>query len=100
MARLRYLGISFFEIVTDSGKVMYIDPCIAINPDCPLTLQDIPRADLILVTHMARDHSSDMIPLLQKTGAQLVCARDAAYAATQAGIPSERVKVVLSGVAV
>jgi len=100
MAKLRYLGISFFEIVTDSGKVVYIDPCISINPDCPITLQEIPRADLVLVTHMARDHSSDMIPLLQKTGARLVCARDAAHAATQAGIPAERVKVVLSGVAV
>ena len=100
MATLRYLGISFFEIVTDSGRVVYIDPCIAINPDCPISLADISRADLVLVTHMARDHSSDMIPLLKKTGARLVCARDTAYVATQAGIPAERVKVVLSGVAV
>jgi L-ascorbate metabolism protein UlaG (beta-lactamase superfamily) len=100
MARLRYLGISFFEIITDGGKVIYIDPCISLNPDCPITLQDIPRADVVLVTHMARDHASDMIPLLQNTAAQLVCARDAAYAATQAGIAAERVKVVLSGVAV
>jgi L-ascorbate metabolism protein UlaG (beta-lactamase superfamily) len=100
MARLRYLGISFVEIITDDGKVVYIDPCISINPDCPITLDDVERADLVLVTHMARDHSSDFIPLVQKTGARLVCARDTARAAVSAGIPEDQIKVVVSGVAV
>lgn len=100
MARLRYLGISFVEIHTDEGKVVYIDPCISINPDCPISIEDIERADLVLVTHMARDHASDMIPVLERTGAQLVCARDTALAARRAGIPEERIKVVLSGVEV
>lgn len=97
MAKLRYLGISFVEIITDDGKVVYIDPCISINPDCPITLDDINHADLVLVTHMARDHSSDAIPLLKKTGAQLVCARDTARVAIQAGIPADHVKGVVSG---
>ncbi len=100
MASLRYLGISFFEIVTDDDKVVYVDPCISINPDCPISLDDVKRADLVLVTHLASDHSSDMIPLLEKTGAQLVCARDTAYAAREAGIPEDRIKVVVSGVGV
>ncbi len=100
MARLRYLGISFFELVTDSGKVVYIDPCISINPDCPITLQDIPRADLVLVTHMARDHSQrhDSPPPADGRSA---CLRPGCRACGDAGRdPAERVKVVLSGVAV
>ncbi|HEX2987348.1 MAG TPA: MBL fold metallo-hydrolase [Chloroflexota bacterium] len=100
MARLRYLGISFVEIITDDGKVVYIDPCISINPDCPITLNDIEHADLVLVTHMAKDHSSDFIPLVKRTGAQLVCARDTARAAVSAGISEDRIRVVVSGVAV
>lgn len=99
MATLRYLGISFVEIHTDDGKTVYVDPCISINPDCPIRLEDIEHADLVLVTHMARDHASDMVPVLERTGARLVCARDAAHAARNAGIPDERIKVVVSGVA-
>jgi L-ascorbate metabolism protein UlaG (beta-lactamase superfamily) len=100
LATLRYLGISFVEIVTDDGKVVYIDPCISLNHDCPITLDDITRADLLLVTHMARDHASEAIPLLKKTGAKLVCTRDMGYAARKAGIPDGDIKVVTSGVPV
>ena len=100
MATLRYLGISFVQIVTDHGKVVYVDPCIEINPDCPITLDDIDRADLVLVSHMARDHSSDVIPLMKKTDAKMVCTRDMAFAALRAGIAEERVKKVTSGVPV
>ena len=100
MARLRYLGISFVEIVTDDEKVVYIDPCISVNPDCPVTLDQIEKADLVLVTHMARDHASDAIPLLEKTSAHLVAPRDMAHAARQAGIAEDRIKAVTSGVPV
>lgn len=98
MATLRYLGISFVQIVTDDGRVVYIDPCIAINPDCPIALDEIDRADLVLVTHMAKDHSTDAIPLMKQTGAKMVCTRDMAFAAARAGISQDRVKRVTSGV--
>lgn len=99
MATLRYFGISFFEIVTDDGKVVYIDPCTnrTFNPACPITLDDIRRADLVLVTHMARDHSPDAIPIVEKTGASLVCGHDLRYTAIKAGVPENRVKRVPSG---
>lgn len=100
MARLRYLGISFFEITTDDGKVVCIDPCISLNKDCPITLDDIKRADLVLVTHMARDHASDVIPLMLKTRAKMVCGRDMFFAGRQAGVPVEDMKAVTSGVPV
>ena len=70
MAILRYLGISFVEIVMDDSRVVLVDPCISINPFCPITLESLGRADLVLLTHMASDHSSDIIPVLKKTGAQ------------------------------
>lgn len=97
MARIRYLGISFFEIVADDGTVVYMDPCIGINKYCPITLDDIQRADLVLVSHRARDHGPDAIPILQKTGALMACPRDMCWAAKQQGIPGTQVEVMVSG---
>lgn len=46
----------------------------------------------VMVTHMARDRSSDTIPLIQTTGAPLACSRDTDRVTIQAGIPEDRVK--------
>lgn len=100
MARLKYLGISFVEITTDDDKVVYIDPCISINPDCPITLEQVERADLVLVSHRARDHASDAVPLVKKTGAKMVCTRDMFYVGKREGIPETQMKKVTSGVPV
>ena len=49
MVKMRFLGVSAFEIESSGGMRILIDPYITGNPDCPIAADDIEKADLILV---------------------------------------------------
>jgi L-ascorbate metabolism protein UlaG (beta-lactamase superfamily) len=59
---LKYLGTAFFKIKTSEGKVIYIDPYNASDPD---------SADIILVTHEHSDHNQ-IFRVIQKPGCILI----------------------------
>jgi L-ascorbate metabolism protein UlaG (beta-lactamase superfamily) len=69
---IRWLGHSCFQILTSRGKVIFVDPWITGNPVCPVKLDDIPKAHIVLVTHDHFDHIADAAGLSRKTGAVLV----------------------------
>ena len=70
---LEWLGWSHFRITSGESKVILINPFITGNNDSIVKLEDISRADVILVANGHRDEgSSDAIPLAQKTGAKLI----------------------------
>ena len=73
MGRLRWLGHSFVEFTTADDKVIYIDPWTKDdgNPACPLGLDGIERADLVLISHDHFDHMGSAVALCNKTGAML-----------------------------
>ena len=99
MGRVRYMGISFVEIVTDSGKVVYVDPCMnrRMNPVSPVDLEEIDRVDLVAVTHLSAEHSSEAIPLAKRTGARMLCTRDMYQLGKSGGIPEDQMTSVVSG---
>jgi len=47
---LKYLGVSAFEITSETGIRVLIDPFITGNPMCPVTLDSVKGADMVLVT--------------------------------------------------
>jgi L-ascorbate metabolism protein UlaG (beta-lactamase superfamily) len=59
-------------VETAQGKVIFIDPWITNNPLCPIKLEDIDKADLVLVTHDHFDHSANVADIANKTGATVV----------------------------
>ncbi|MBI2851464.1 MAG: MBL fold metallo-hydrolase [Chloroflexi bacterium] len=70
---LEYLGWSHFRLTSGNGKVILINPFINGNPDSIVKLEDITKADIILVTNGHGDEgSNDAVPLAQKTGAKLI----------------------------
>ena len=70
---LEYLGWSHFRITSGQGKVILINPFINGNPDSIVKLEDITKADVILVADGHGDEgANDAIPLAQKTGAKLI----------------------------
>jgi len=69
---IRWLGHSCFQVRTTNGKVIIIDPWIAGNPLCPVRLEDISQADLIMVTHDHFDHASNAVAIARKTGATVI----------------------------
>jgi L-ascorbate metabolism protein UlaG (beta-lactamase superfamily) len=70
---LRWLGLAFVEFTTSDGHVIIFDPWVKSkgNPSCPIDLDDIDRADLVLVSHDHEDHIGSASDICRKTGALL-----------------------------
>jgi len=73
--RVTWLGHSAFKFETTREKVVLIDPWLD-NPKAPLGAKEMPRVDLILVTHGHGDHLGNTVEIAQRTGATVVCMFD------------------------
>lgn len=89
---VKWLGHAACQITSEAGKVVLIDPWITGNPSCPVNIEDIKRADLILVTHDHFDHlGSDIPDLVKATGAVVIAQPELANALQQAGVSAENI---------
>jgi len=88
---LRYFGNSAFEFLTEEEIRIYIDPHIQGNPLCHLSLDDLPPADLILVSHAAQDHMSDVPELAGRFQCPVVCDPGVGFYLKKIGIPEDRI---------
>lgn len=70
--RVKWFGHAGFQITSGSGKVILIDPWLTGNPLAACSVEDLQKADLVLITHDHFDHSGDAAPITIKTGATLV----------------------------
>jgi L-ascorbate metabolism protein UlaG (beta-lactamase superfamily) len=70
--RIKWLGHAGFQIVSEKGKVIIIDPWLTDNPLAACKAEDITRADFVLVTHDHFDHIADAARIVKSTGATLV----------------------------
>jgi len=72
MPELIYHGHATFELTTDDGTRIVIDPFLDDNPRCAVSVEDFDELDYILCTHGHGDHFADAIPLAKRTGATLI----------------------------
>lgn len=94
---LKWLGHSAFLIETASKNVLMIDPWLNDNPTCSVSVDDIEKADVLLVTHDHADHIGDVAAVAEKTGATVVaCVETTSKMMTEMGISPER--LVMGGV--
>lgn len=70
--QITWLGHSCFHVVTPTGKNLLFDPFLTHNPATPADKKDVAAVDLMLVTHGHADHTSDAVPVAQKTGCSVV----------------------------
>ena len=94
---LRYFGNSAFEILSEKGIRILIDPHITGNSLCPLSLNEISPAELILVSHAAKDHMGDAPELARKFGCSVVCDPATAYHLRSKGLPEKQVVGMIWG---
>jgi L-ascorbate metabolism protein UlaG (beta-lactamase superfamily) len=95
--RLRYLGNSAFEVLSEQSTRILIDPHIRGNPLCPISRNEVEPADLILVTHGAHDHMGDTLELARKFGCPVVCDPGVAHYLKGQGIPEETIILMVWG---
>lgn len=75
--RLRWLGVAGFEIITEEGTHIFIDPWLSGHRfGAPFGAEDIKEADFILVTHGHFDHAEDVADIAVRTGAKVVAAQE------------------------
>lgn len=91
---LYWYGHAAFRVTTPSGKVLLLDPWLEnpMNPTGQSDLEQLDRADLILITHGHGDHVGNAIAIAKKTGAKLVSTFDLGNALVAiSGYPANQV---------
>lgn len=63
--KLRYFSHSGFQITTNEGQRILIDPFLDGNPTSPVNASDI-EADFILITHGHGDHLGDTLDIAKR----------------------------------
>jgi L-ascorbate metabolism protein UlaG (beta-lactamase superfamily) len=69
---IKWLGHAGFQITSENGTVIVIDPWLTDNPLAPCKAEAITKADFVLVTHDHFDHVADAASIVKATGAALV----------------------------
>jgi len=89
--KIKWLAHAAFRIITEGGKVIYIDPWIE-NPLSPMKVDDVKEATMVLITHDHFDHVGQAVEIVKKTGALLVANVETARRLKgEFQIPDERV---------
>jgi len=89
---IRWMGHATFIITSAQDKIIYIDPFIVDNPLCPITVDDINQANIVLVTHDHFDHMANAVDIVKKTGATLVAQPETAgRMISESGLSAESV---------
>jgi len=70
--KVKWLGHAGFQITSEKGKIIIVDPWLTDNPLATCQPEDIPEADVVLVTHDHFDHIADAARIVKATGATLV----------------------------
>lgn len=75
--KLRYFSHSAFEITTNSGIEILIDPFLDDNPTSPVKSKDV-SADYIILTHGHGDHIGDAFKIAKRTDPTFICVNELA----------------------
>jgi L-ascorbate metabolism protein UlaG (beta-lactamase superfamily) len=83
--KVTYLGHASFKIEED-GKIVYVDPWLT-GPTSPITVDDVDKADIVLVTHDHGDHGyAEALVICKNTGATFVAINELAHKAGSQGV--------------
>jgi len=84
--RFVWLGHSAFKITTSQGKVIYIDPFLSGNPNCPENEKTPTACDIIAITHGHGDHLGDTYEIYRKFKPKVVSIFDLTIILNKNGI--------------
>lgn len=95
--RVRFLGVAAYEMITQDGSRVLLDPFLTGNPGCPVVSEEFDRVDLIIVTHAAKDHLGDTAQIALQSGAPVICGGEVSAYLEAHGVPSSQIRVTAWG---
>lgn len=83
--KLRYFSHSAFQVTTETGQRILIDPFLDGNPTSPVGAEDV-HADFILLTHGHGDHLGDTLAIAKRCNSLCICENELAnYISSKGG---------------
>ncbi len=98
--RIRFFGVAAYELTTEIGQHILVDPFLDENPGSPIKASELARVDLIVVSHAAVDHLGDTESIARHTGAPIICGGEVRAYLMAKGIPGEQIRATTWGIAV
>ena len=89
--KLEWFGWSFYRFTSPTGKIILTNPFITGNPDAAVKLEEIAKADLILVPNGHRDEIGDTVAVAKTTGARVVAPFELGTWLMSKGVPEAQV---------
>ncbi len=96
MVSVKWLGHAAFELVSDKGKHIYLDPWLDNNPASPIKMKDVEEANIVCVSHGHNDHIGDALEITRNIGAKLICSPEIGAYADSKGLKSDEASYPLN----
>src|SRR3989339_12621 len=90
--RLKYFSHSAFQITTDAGKKILIDPFLYGNPPSPVKSKDF-DADFIILTHGHGNHIVDSFSIAKRCGSLFICCNELANYCSSKGFNAHNMHI-------
>ncbi|MGR3320210.1 MAG: metal-dependent hydrolase [Candidatus Anammoxibacter sp.] len=89
--KVKFIGHSAIKL--EGSKVVYIDPFLTGNPLATVSVDQIDKADYVIVTHDHDDHKGDAFEICKKTDATLISVHEIAVEAEKIGVKVEGMNI-------
>ena len=100
MAKFQFLGFATFLITTEDGTTILIDPYLDDNPKAPLKTDDLPKIDLLILSHGAFDHMKDAPKIALRDGSRIICGGETMNLLIDQGVPAQQITQCVWGLTV
>ncbi|MBI9072112.1 MAG: metal-dependent hydrolase [Melioribacteraceae bacterium] len=89
---LTYFSHSAFQIKTNDGIIILIDPFFTGNPTCPISVEEV-KADYIVLTHAHGDHIGDAFTIAKKYKSKFICVNELANYCADKGFEAHNMHI-------
>lgn len=83
--KITWFGHSAFAFESPGGKILLVDPWLD-NPKAPPGAKDLPKVDMIFLTHGHGDHLGNTVEIAQRTNARVFAIYEIALYLQKAGL--------------
>ena len=90
--KLKYFSHSAFQVMTDNGKTILIDPFLDNNPTSPVKSKDV-SADFIVLTHAHGDHVGDAFSIAKRCNPLFICVNELANYCASKGFKAHNMHI-------